>query len=103
MGAYGTRHIMSDEPVAEHRGVHDVQNDASVATSVVVSVAAIVGVEPTALPPLQRSIDTDALEDVFASGREGAGDVTVRFSYAGCRVTVESDGSIRISELAHTT
>lgn len=94
---------MRDESLAEHRGVHDEQTGSSIATSVVVSVAAIVGVEPTALPPLQRSIDTDALEAVFASGREGPDDVTVRFSYAGCDVSVESDGSIRINELARSS
>lgn len=94
---------MKNESLAEHRAVHDAQTESSIAASVVVSVAAIVGVEPMALPPLQRSIDTDAFEAVFASGREGSGDVTVRFSYAGCHVSVESDGTIRISELARST
>lgn len=88
---------MPDELVTEFRRVHDPDEETDVTTSVVASVAAVAGVEPMALPPLQRSLDTDALEAIVGSGRDPAG-VTVRFTYAGYHVTVEGDGSVGIRE-----
>ncbi len=46
------------------------------------------------LPPLQESIDVDALEELFDS----SGTVqSLRFEYAGCEVTVEPN-RVRVSE-----
>lgn len=89
---------MPDELASEHRFVPERGDESAVATSVVVSVAAVAGVEPLSLPPLQQSIDTDALEAVVGVDRARGADVTVRFTYAGYRVTVEADGSVRIGE-----
>lgn len=88
---------MSRELATEHRGTHDGGSDASIAASLVCSVAAVAGVEPTTLPPLQETLDTDALESILGSAR-GA---TISFTYAGYRVTADSDGSVRIGEPVH--
>lgn len=87
---------MPREPLWEHRGTHEGENDASIAASLVSSVAAVAGVEPTALPPLQETLDTDAMEAILGSPRDcGA---TISFTYAGYRVTAHSDGLIRVVE-----
>lgn len=87
---------MSEQLATEHRGSHDRENGTSVTTSVVSSVAAVAGVEPSALPPLHRSLDTDALDSIVGAPRDDA--VTVAFTYAGYRVVVDGGGSIRIRE-----
>lgn len=89
---------MADELGTEHRTRYDAEDGDSVTTSVVVSVAAVSGAEPTALPPLQRTLDTDALEAVLGSAREADTELVVTFAYAGFHVTVGSCGSIRIRE-----
>lgn len=89
---------MPERLAAEHRGSHDGEDGTSVGTAVVSSVAAVAGVEPTALPPLHWSLDTDALDSIVGAGR-GDG-VTVTFTYAGYRVSVDGEGSIRIREAA---
>lgn len=89
---------MADELGTEHCARFDAEDGDSITTSVVVSVSAVSGVEPTALPPLQRTLDTDALEAVVGSAREADTELTVTFAYAGFHVTVDSGGSIRISE-----
>ncbi|SFR36557.1 HalOD1 output domain-containing protein [Halogeometricum limi] len=63
-----------------------------VSTSVVLSVAAIEGEEPTALPPLAEAIDPDALDDLFAGDVRGQ----VSFTYTGYDVTIHDDGRIEI-------
>lgn len=50
------------------------------------------------LPPLYRSIDPDALDSLV----ERMSDGSVSFSYAGHRISVESDESISITERSST-
>lgn len=87
---------MQEKLATEHRGIHEWGGDTSITTSVVSSVAAVAGVEPTALPPLQKSLDTDALEAILNSAREDG--VSIAFTYAGRRVTVDADGTIQIED-----
>ncbi|WP_226006963.1 HalOD1 output domain-containing protein [Natrinema salinisoli] len=61
---------------------------------IVTGVAALEGVDPTALPPLFDAVDPDALTAIFAttvSGGERTGRIS--FRYVGHKVTVEFDGS----------
>ena len=91
---------MPEERGTEHRTLYEPEDGESVVSSVVVSVAAVSGAEPTALPPLQGTLDTDALEAVVGSARAADTRLTVTFGYAGYRISVDSDGAIRISEPA---
>lgn len=55
------------------------------------AVAVATNEEPTGLPPLGRVVDPDALDACADADRAP---VTVRFSYAGYRVVVSTDGAI---------
>lgn len=89
---------MADQLGPQHHARCDLGGGESVTTSVIVSVAAVAGAEPTALPPLQRTVDADALEAVVESAHEADTELTVSFGYAGYHVSVGGDGSIRIRE-----
>lgn len=69
-----------------------------VSTAVIEAVADHAGVEPTDLPPLYESVESDALDALFQSLPRGPlrrmGDVT--FSYAGYFVRVTADGAVEV-------
>lgn len=70
--------------------------DDAVSSRVVSAVATEAGVDPMTLPPLQDTIDTDALDTLGTStaGRQSA--CTVQFAYAGWSVEVR-DGEVTVS------
>lgn len=78
-------------------------------TAVIEAVAAAAGREPTALPPLHRVVDADALDALLTGGpsnrrtpSETGANVRVSFAYAGVEVTVSRDGRIEVgSDEAH--
>jgi len=60
-------------------------------------VAAHRGVDETELPPLYDAIDPDALDALLASVRtDGPERASVRFEYAGHRITVSDDRTVTI-------
>ncbi|WP_226023907.1 HalOD1 output domain-containing protein [Halomicrobium salinisoli] len=67
----------------------------STSVAVVRSVAALDDTPPTALDPLQESVDPDALDE-FLSG-ENASERRVGFRYQGYEITVVGTGEIRLS------
>lgn len=77
---------------------HDWDEDDALSSTVINAVAAIRNVEPTAVDPLNRAVDPDALNAIFANrcdGNERAGaSLTIRLN--GCRVTVDGDGRILV-------
>lgn len=89
---------MPDEMGVEHALVHAPGGGNAIVTSLIESIASVHDVEPTALPPLQETLDTDALVALLDS--TGADDPTIEFVYAGCRVTVGGGGLIQIRNLA---
>lgn len=68
-------------------------------TAIIEAVADHAGIDPTELPPLYESVETDALEALFRSFPDGPlrqeGDVT--FSYAGYLVQVTADRAIEVT------
>lgn len=52
--------------------------------------------ERAQLPPLFDSIDAEALDKLVTSGRES--DLTVSFTHAGHRITVDPDGTVTVTE-----
>lgn len=62
--------------------------------AVVEAVAAATDRTTTDLPPLQRTVDPDALDRLLSQGQSSS--VTVSFSYAGADVWIISNGTIEI-------
>lgn len=73
----------------------DVNRYGSITEAIVTAAGAIRGERPTELEPLYGSVDPDALERLFASGRP----VSVTFEYAGLSVSVADAETVRVSEL----
>lgn len=74
-----------------HRVQHHRQEP--VTTTVVLAVAELDGVDPTAMEPLYEAVDPALLEALDGGGPVSA-DVT--FDYRGYRVTVDSDGGVAV-------
>lgn len=74
----------------------DLTDPDAVVTTVVATVAQLRGEPPESLEPLDDSVDGEALTDLFAPARSGKrrGPGRVDFTYAGCSVTVTSDGEV---------
>lgn len=82
-GVYTTEFEISSRPVSE---------------AVVSAVSHASDRDPLEVPPLQRTIDTDALDSMFArtavGGSRCVGELT--FEYAGYLVTVRSHGTVEV-------
>ncbi|WP_394297062.1 HalOD1 output domain-containing protein [Natrinema salifodinae] len=68
-------------------------------TALLVTVSAVLGVEPDDLEALSASVDLDALNDLFEYWRHDESaveDGSVSFPYSVCAVTVHADGEIVI-------
>lgn len=68
-----------------------------ISTAVVTAVAAIEDTPIEDLEPLSDRVDPEALDEVFeplSEGRRRGG--VLRFSFEGCAVAVESEGTVRI-------
>lgn len=72
---------------------------ATVSDEVVSAVAAEKEVDPLALDPLYQVIDPDAIDALYGLGSVGQGSSSVRveFTYCGCDVVVDADGSVTVS------
>jgi len=64
----------------------------SLSTTIILAVAKVCGKDPVTIDPLAEYINPDAL-DLFASS---ATDGFLSFTYADCRVSIESGGRIHI-------
>jgi len=63
--------------------------------AVVEAVAAVTNEAVTDLPPLQKAVEADALDDVMQSS--AGADISVSFPYAGVSVVLSGDGHIEIT------
>lgn len=70
--------------------------NSAVSQRVVAAVADARDVDPLELPPLYDTIDSDALDQLFARGSE-KGPGRVIFVMAGCEVMVHSDGEVDVT------
>lgn len=69
----------------------------SASMTVVDAVARATGTEVTTLPPLQDTVDVDALDAVLdGNHRESADRIQVSFAYAGVDVLVDSSGFVEV-------
>ena len=63
----------------------------SVSVQILSAVAVKLETDPLDLPPLNDAIDVEALEALFESCTNGECALELRFTYAGCAVTVSED------------
>lgn len=74
------------------------ETDASVVVDIVLLIAERRSVDPGQLPPIEESIDPDALDSLFASARaNGSQEGYVEFTYCDHQVTVPLDGDRTIT------
>lgn len=73
--------------------IHDTSIDVTV-HNVVTAIAEQTGTDVLDLPPLNDSIDTDALTALLESGSAPE----VEFPYDGYTVTVDGDGRVRVAD-----
>jgi hypothetical protein len=59
--------------------------------AVVAAVAGLTGRTKSTLPPLYDAVDTEAVNELVTSGREGT---RVAFSYVGTEVVVDAGGTV---------
>lgn len=71
------------------------QSDEPISQRVVFAVAEQADVEPNELPPLYDSLDPDALDAVV---RSSDADLEISFSFAGHRVEIGGDETIRVRQ-----
>lgn len=71
-------------------------SDERPSAAVVETVAAAMGLEPTELQTLQRTVDADALDTLV---REAGSETTLRvdFRYAGTGVQIGADGTVSVT------
>ena len=85
--------VRYDDRTGTYRLAFDRSADGSPSVSIVLAIATIEGVDPADLPPLDYTVDTDALDALFGS-RDGRGarmDGSLTFEYEGYRVTTASE------------
>ncbi|MFC7138137.1 HalOD1 output domain-containing protein [Halobaculum litoreum] len=67
------------------------------ASAIVSAVAERTRTPEDELPPLYESIDVDAIQALLAHAADRPGAApSVTFPYAGCTVTVDPDGTVRV-------
>lgn len=78
----------------------DWSNDVSPSTVVVEAVARTLDCSPTDLESLDKTVDTDALDALFAPRHDGTqrGSGSISFSYSDRDVTVFSDGRVVVGQ-----
>jgi hypothetical protein len=81
------------EPSETVRARYDWRTDDPVA-AVIETVCLFADVGPTRLDPLDRHVDTDALEGLVNSAGGSDPDLAITFDWVGYRVTVRGDGEV---------
>lgn len=77
--------------VLQNKGTEDIE---PVSLQTIRKIAAEEGVEPTELPPLHDTIETDALDALFASAEHASG--RVEFTYSGYNVSIDGENHIHV-------
>lgn len=86
-----------------HHVHHDWRRDGAVSETIVDAVSGYEGVEADELPPLDRSVNPEALDHLFdATDVDASRAGSLTFSYSGYVVLVMSTGQILIREPAGT-
>lgn len=87
-------------PMAQRIGIDQSAQTSAVSDEVIAAVADATETDPLALEPLYKTVDPEALDELFATdplGTDRSPD-NVTFSYNGCDVTITGDGSVHVSQ-----
>lgn len=79
--------------------IRDIDEEETVSGAVVTAVSALKGRDHDTLEPLGETIDTDALEAIFAPCLDGSARCggRVSFIYSHCRVTVDNNEQVEVT------
>jgi hypothetical protein len=78
----------------------EIEPSVSVSRTVIDLVSDITGQSPLGLSPLEWTIDTAAIDELFSASRSRASNgLTVSFNYEGHRITVYEDRSVETEPL----
>ena len=96
--------VPNDSPHANKTEPYTAQIDQSerMVSAVVSGVAACTGRGVTDLPPLYNVVDSEALEQVFASplgSRRRSNDERIAFTYAGCEIVIDGGDELTVRSL----
>jgi hypothetical protein len=86
---------VEEEPTKRGRQPYDVPSDVEYGVGVVEAVADVTGTGPMALPPLQQSIDVDAMNALLATADDG---LVLSITYADHVVVIDGGGTISVGE-----
>lgn len=70
----------------------DWEDSNSLCLTIVETVSAVTGREPTDMAPLYSVIDPEALESLLSTARDS--DIQLSFAFEGCTVSVSSSGEV---------
>lgn len=90
--------IQFDENRNRYTAEVSIEETNSVADAIAMTVATVRDRDPTELPPLGRTVDPDALNDIFQVSNDETG-VNVSFEYAGFDVTVTHEGKLTLVDV----
>lgn len=71
--------------------------------AVVYALAAVQDVDPTTMPPIEDTVDTDSLDGLVRGFDPGNGAVEVSWTQDGFAVTVSSEGAVTVSPTGSDT
>jgi hypothetical protein len=92
-----SNHLCNRAPVVEV--TYHPTSDRTPLEAIVLGLTEASDVEPTEFPPLQQSIDLDAINQLFAGDSRGANrDAVLSFTVENWLVFVRADGTIRICD-----
>ncbi|ODR81679.1 hypothetical protein BG842_19435 [Haladaptatus sp. W1] len=77
---------------------YDIAPDETITEGIITATAAVTNARTNDMPPLYETVDTDALDELFADSWSGRARNTgrVTFTYCECEVVVLSNGRILI-------
>lgn len=85
-----------DPQTGSHRVHHDADSPWEASTTLVLSLSAVTGEDPTEMVPLDRAVDPEVLNRHVRGRERGA---TMSFEFDDHRVTVRDDGRIEFTPL----
>lgn len=86
---------VDEQPTERGEQLYDVPSDVEPGVGIVEAVADATGVDPMALPPLQRSVEVDAMNALLAKADADDG-LLLSISYADRVVVIDGEGTITV-------